>query len=221
MRILDLFAGVGGTSKGIHRAAAEQNVKLEYVAIDYDPSVLYAHQKFCPEDFTILRNAWNYDFSGYDFIWASPPCQSHSVLNYTLRRYDPDMRLYELIKKLRNSGKDFIVENVHPYYQPPIPWNFEVNRHVFWSNLPIPSFRVVEKRKAFGELGVTDLLDYHGVDKSVLSHVRGAQRRRQLLRNMVNPEISRRIFQEYLDILEGAGQRTIIEFESVNVGVEV
>ena len=68
MRVLDLFAGLGGWS------AAFRDRGHEVVTIDIDPS-------FKP---TIIKDVMSMtaeDCAGYDIILASPPCECFSVMN--------------------------------------------------------------------------------------------------------------------------------------------
>lgn len=68
MRILDLFAGIGGEQ----RRARIESRGHEYVTLDLDP-------KFgCTLTGDILNYSPN-DFSRFDFIWSSPPCEAFSV----------------------------------------------------------------------------------------------------------------------------------------------
>jgi len=69
MRILDLFCGAGGAAMGLHRAFPE----AEIIGVDINPQPRY------PFEF-IQSDALRFPLGGYDFYWASPPCQAHSRL---------------------------------------------------------------------------------------------------------------------------------------------
>ena len=116
MKILNLYAGIGGNRK------LWENV--EVTAIENNPEIAKVYQSFFPEDKVIVGDAHEYllkHFKEFDFIWSSPPCQSHSCCNFFLKgqgifRY-PDMKLYEEIIFLKTFCKaKWVVENVVPYY---------------------------------------------------------------------------------------------------------
>lgn len=146
MKILNLYAGIGGNRKlwgDEHEVTAVEN---------FAPAAdVYAH--FWPNDTLIRGDAHQYlldHYSGFDFIWTSPPCPTHSILNIPLHakgviRY-PDMALYQEIIFLKQwggrDGRKWCVENVTPYYQPLITPRTAIDRHFFWGNFPIPVIRI-------------------------------------------------------------------------------
>ena len=101
-KVLDLFAGVGGTAKGIQTFLQEKNIPFKYVAVENDPVVIEAHLKLIPDSEIKEADAYLTSIRGYDFIWASPPCTSHSQLNMYINRKEPDMRLWGLITRLQD-----------------------------------------------------------------------------------------------------------------------
>lgn len=196
IKILDLFAGLGGVAKGFQKYLDERGIEYEYVAVDIDPLVLKAHKCINPKSTTIVRDAYSFsndELKEYDFIWASPPCQSHSRANHIWKRYNPDMRLYDLIQQLRRVGKPFIVENVIPYYKPPIMPQYRIDRHFLWTNVSVPLFIERLPRKALDRMGIGELCEFHGVDKACLPKEWDSHTKRQALRNMVNWRLSYRI----------------------------
>lgn len=102
MRALDLFCKAGGASMGLRRAG------FDVTGVDIEP------QKNYPFKF-IQGDALEADLTGYDFIWASPPCQAFTLANHTDRASGrvshPDL-IPQTRAKLINSGVPFIIENV-------------------------------------------------------------------------------------------------------------
>ena len=114
MKILNLYAGLGGNRK------LWKNV--EVTAVENDEKIANQYREFYPDDIVIVDDAHNYlisNYEDYDFIWSSPPCQSHSRMvkatRHKIRKY-PDLKLYEEIIFLQNFCKSYwLVENVIPY----------------------------------------------------------------------------------------------------------
>ena len=148
MKILNLYAGIGGNRK----LWGDDD---EVTAIEYDENIAKIYQQNFPNDRVIVTDAHQYlleHFREYDFIWASPPCPSHSRVRKQLaikRKKDgtiyeqnkpiyPDMKLYQEIILLDNYYDGYyVVENVVPYYEPLIEPQ-KLGRHLFWSNFEIP-----------------------------------------------------------------------------------
>ena len=112
MKILNLYAGIGGNRKLWE--------DVEVTAVEIDPKIAKIYQDFFPQDKMVIGDAHQYlleHFEEYDFIWSSPPCPSHSVCSHFLKgqgvyRY-PDMKLYEEIIFLKHVFKGkYCVENV-------------------------------------------------------------------------------------------------------------
>lgn len=100
-RIADLFCGAGGAGMGLHHAG------FQVVGFDIKPQLRY------PFEFH-QQDALTVDLSGFDAVWASPPCQYYSRLRHlpwlkgkVYWRSIPPTRLHLLA-----SGKPFIIENV-------------------------------------------------------------------------------------------------------------
>ena len=106
MKVLNLYAGVGGNRK--------LWTDVEVTAVEFNPKIAEIYSHHFPEDRMILEDAHeflrNYVDDGWDFIWSSPPCQSHSRMAISGRnrkpRY-PDMQLYEEIILLQTYSKKF------------------------------------------------------------------------------------------------------------------
>ncbi|HEC40865.1 MAG TPA: DNA cytosine methyltransferase, partial [bacterium] len=77
MKILNLYAGIGGNRK-------LWGDKHEIIAIEIDPKIAAIYQDLFPNDKVIIADAHQYlleHFKEFDFIWSSPPCPSHSRTN--------------------------------------------------------------------------------------------------------------------------------------------
>ncbi len=77
MKILNLYAGIGGNRKLWHG-------EIEVTAVELDPKIAKIYQDFFPNDKVIVADAHQYlleHFKEFDFIWSSPPCPTHSRFN--------------------------------------------------------------------------------------------------------------------------------------------
>lgn len=196
MKILNLYAGIGGNRK---LWGDEHNI----TAVEIDPDIAAVYQGMFPNDTVIVGDAHQYlldHYKEYDFIWSSPPCPTHSRLRTAIKeRVYPDMTLYQEIIFLQKwFYGDWVVENVIPYYKPLITPSVEIVRHFFWSN------REIEKYEYKPEIsfhvakdGVHKLSDSLGI---ILPN--GTKNARKLLRNAVIPEVGLHI----LNQMKGAEQ---------------
>ena len=76
MKILNLYAGIGGNRK-------LWGDEHDITAIEWDRDIAKIYQDFFPNDTMIVIDAHQYLLEHYfefDFIWASPPCPTHSRL---------------------------------------------------------------------------------------------------------------------------------------------
>lgn len=104
MRALDLFCGGGGVAEGILDAGFD-----EVVGIDSNPRcACYYPGTFRCGDVLDLRKS---DLHGYDFIWASPPCQAWSRAAMTSRRRD-NPELIDFCRDLLAGHPWTCIENV-------------------------------------------------------------------------------------------------------------
>lgn len=100
MRVLDLFCCAGGAAMGLHRAWSD----AEIVGVDIKPQPRYP--------FTFVQgDAVIYPLDGFDFIWASPPCQAYSALKGLVKEKRP-MLVDVIRKRLEGSGVPWVIENV-------------------------------------------------------------------------------------------------------------
>ena len=138
MKILNLYAGIGGNR---HLWGDEH----EITAVEYNEKIANKYRALYPNDKVVVADAHEYlldHHKEFDFIWSSPPCQSHSTTNYFTqfirkRPVYPLMNLYQEIIFLQNFYKGkFCVENVVSYYKPLIK-PVKIGRHYLWSNFNI------------------------------------------------------------------------------------
>lgn len=191
MKILNLYAGIGGNRK-------LWGDNHEITAVENDPKIAKIYQEFFPNDKVIVGDAHQYlldHFKEFDFIWSSPPCPSHSRMrmNHKIKIY-PDLKLYQEIIFLKHFFKGWwLVENVIPYYTPLVTPTVKLHRHCFWSNFKInQDFKMeslgtckIANERIFlqNKLGF-DLDKYEKVDK------------RLLLRNCVVPQLGLHIIKQ-------------------------
>ncbi len=144
MKILNLYAGIGGNRK-------LWGNDHEIIAVELNTKTANIYRDLYPNDTLIEEDAHEYildHYEEFDFIWSSPPCQTHSRANYfinsiTRSRY-PDMGLWQEIIFLNQFFKGkWCVENVIGYYDPLIEPT-KIGRHYLWSNFKIP---VIEQPK--------------------------------------------------------------------------
>lgn len=98
MKLLDLFCGAGGASRGYHNAGFD-----EIVGVDIEP------QKNYPYEF-IQLDALEADLQGFDLIHASPPCQKFSTAS-SKKKNHPDL-LRPTRTLLEAQETHYVIENV-------------------------------------------------------------------------------------------------------------
>ncbi len=190
MKILNLYAGIGG-----NRKLWEGH---EITAVELNPSIAAIYQDFFPNDTMVVGDAHQYlldHFKEFDFIWSSPPCPTHSQLgrlraintdvrtgSHLAKPKYPDMKLYEEILLLKHYfDGDWVVENVIAFYQPLIEPS-EIERHWYWSSVKLPSWSGEPDRIEFGTREFYE--KRYGFDLSKYSGFR----KDTALRNCVKPE---------------------------------
>ena len=187
MKILNLYAGIGG-----NRKLWSNDFKVTAVEFDFDTANIY--KTFYPNDNVVIGDAHQYlidHYKNFDFIWSSPPCPTHSRLQTTLvgkgdKAKYPDMKLYQEIIFLQNWFKGlWVVENVVPYYTPLIPGK-KVDRHLWWSNFNIVNFTPTKKPN-HETATVKQLQDFFNMDLTDFNP-KGKNTKLKMLRNMVHPE---------------------------------
>ena len=196
MKVLNLYAGIGGNRKLWE--------DVEVTAVEWDKATADVYKEYFPDDKVIVTDAHQYlieNFKEYDFIWSSPPCPTHSRLNFTNAAKDnrllyPDMKLYQEIIFLSSwfDGK-YCVENVIPYYEPLIEPTKKLHRHYYWCNFRFSDFNDYDKeRNHNGFKGSDGLYGYDIMDSSISD-------KRKALRNMVDPALGLHILNAARNII--------------------
>jgi len=191
MKILNLYAGIGG-----NRKLWSSDHKI--TAIELNPEIAKVYQEFFPYDTVIVGDAHQYlleHYKEFDFIWASPPCPSHSRIRKMGAQKNlypaiyPDFALWQEVTLLQHFHENkWIIENVVPYYTPIIEASFKLDRHCFWSNIVVPYKKFKPREKSHKDInGGNDTI--FGINLSKYN----IKDKRRLLRNMVNPELGKHI----------------------------
>jgi DNA (cytosine-5)-methyltransferase 1 len=147
IKVLNLYAGIGGNRKLWDTIPGYE---FEITAVEFDPKIAAIYKSFFPNDTVIVGDAHQYLIDHYKeysdgFIWASPPCPTHSQVNHFLNaqgviRY-PDMSLWQEIIFLQYFCKGlYCIENVKSYYDPLIKPQIS-GRHYFWANFKVPQLK--------------------------------------------------------------------------------
>lgn len=98
-RALDLFCKAGGVSVGLHRAG------FDVVGVDIEPQPRYPF-KFHQAD------ALTFPLKGFDFIWASPPCQGYTAMRHAPGAKGDAPQLIFDVRHRMPVGAMWAIENV-------------------------------------------------------------------------------------------------------------
>ena len=182
MKILNLFAGIGG-----NRSA--WGTDHEITAVEFDPDIAQIYHERFPHDMVIVGDAYEFieqHIDEFEFIWGSPICKTHSKLNlYGQNLRLPDLRLYSIIIFLERFHRGlYCIENVVPYYDPLVKPTVQLGRHLFWSNFNIPIKSFPQPKGTIKDLAIKDLQEWHNIYKT---------KNREYLRNCVDYRIGKYI----------------------------
>ncbi len=190
MKILNLYAGIGGNRKLWNNC--------DVTAVEIDSKIADVYNSFFPEDTVVVGDAHQYlqeHYSEFDFIWSSPPCPTHGQYRYNVgfraKGYSavfPDMKLYEEIIFLKHyfSGL-YVVENTKPYYEPLIAPSVVLSRHLFWAN-----FKIRQAEFGAKHIRTKNKISDFEIDISNTN----ISNKRQVLRNCVDSDLGLYVFEE-------------------------
>jgi len=183
MKILNLYAGIGGNRKN-------WGDNHEITAVEYKQEIADIYHDFFPKDKIVVADAHQYlldHFKEFDFIWSSPPCPSHSKIRNEAgvgsgqnKPIYADMELYQEIILLMQMSKmkifkgKYCIENVIAYYKPLIAPQ-EIAKHYFWANFLIRPLKIISRG--------------HMLSNKELMKIKGFEiNDKKLLRNCTEPE---------------------------------
>ena len=217
MKVLNLYACLGGNRYKWDEVASEANINLEVTAVELDEDLAKLYKERFPNDTVVVADAHQYlldHYKEFDFIWSSPPCPTHSRARFARRETTkvkyPDLKLYEEIIFLDNyfNGK-YVVENVIPYYEPLVPAK-KRGRHLYWTNFNLPN-NLNERKSSImeGKDEVSKWCKFHNYD---FRQYKGKQRTDKIARNLVDYEAGRTIFETALGIYKqkNANQKILL-----------
>lgn len=203
MKVLNLYAGVGGNRK-------DWPDHIEVTSVELHEGIAREYQKLYPNDELIVGDAKQFlldRHNEFDFIWVSPPCPTHSRARFWRYKEEdpvyPDMTLWEIIIFLKHHSKcKFVVENVRPYYEPLIEPSFILGRHCFWTNfyvkpndLKLKSQITKDKQSAkFSYKTAQDFSNDYGIIICDSSKGSRGYDLNKVMRNCVDPKIGKFIF---------------------------
>ena len=223
MKVLNLYACLGGNRYKWDEVAKEANIDLEVTAVELDPEAARLYQERFPNDIVIVADAHQYlldHFKDFDFIWSSPPCPTHSRMRKTntgegerkSKATYPNMTLYQEIILLQHFFKGkYCVENVIPYYEPLITAQ-QRDRHLYWCNFILPNDLNGRKASNFIKSKVSELSTFHDYD---FTKYKGTQRVDKMARNLVDYEAGKTIFETALGIIRKKDERQTSIFDVI------
>ena len=215
MKVLNLYAGIGGNRKLWE--------DVEVTAVEWDEQRAAVYADLFPDDKVIVGDAHQYlldHYKEFDFIWSSPPCPTHGQMRYrTLvipgrsKAVYPDMKLWQEIIFLEyHAPGKYCVENVELYYKPLVVPQ-KSGRHFFWTNFHISPFDIKTKgnivyknpKQLMTDLDMQIDLEKHPLKIDGIKDSLG-----NTLRNCVHPTLGKHI----LDCARGqSNQPALIEYK--------
>jgi len=195
MKILNLYSGIGGNRKLWTPNGDDHDI----TAVEYKQEIADIYHDFFPNDTIVVADAHQYlldHYKEYDFIWSSPPCPTHSRMNFLLKEKGkdmvyPDMKLYEEIIFLKTFFKgNWAVENVKSYYDPLI-FPYTSGRHYFWSSNYISDMKITKKVRNDKGMTLEVKMNQMGIIIKDFHNYKGDKR--TLINNCIEPELGEHI----------------------------
>ena len=223
MKILNLYACLGGNRYKWDEVAKEAGIEIEVTAVELDSEAARLYQERFPNDLVIVADAHQYlleHYQEFDFIWSSPPCPSHSRARFWSvgsngkNSIYPDMSLYQEIIFLKHhfNGK-YCVENVIPYYEPMFAPQ-KRGRHLYWTNFQLPNniCREFAMQGSNSNQELKRLCEFHNYD---FKKYKGEQSVTKMARNLVDYEAGKTIFETALNIVKKSNTNQISIFDEM------
>lgn len=214
LRVLNLYAGIGGNRKlwdGV-----------DVTAVEFNDEIAGIYKDLYPNDEVVIGDAHEYlikNYMNFDFIWSSPPCQSHSKFRFMCSKMEPgtrgngikkyiDFKLWQEIIFLKHYADcKWVVENVVPYYEPLIQPTVNIQRHLFWSNFRIAK-TVLIKEDNFDIKKSTRKNENFDLTKYNIKH-----RKDQILNNCVNPDLGLYVLEQVKGIIRHSKTEQVSLFD--------
>lgn len=105
-RLLDLFCGAGGCTKGYQEAG------FYVVGVDIEPQPNFCGDEFLQMDALEAVPWFGSLMADFDAVHASPPCQAYAVLATNRKRDDHPELLEPTRELLKRTGLPWVIENV-------------------------------------------------------------------------------------------------------------
>ena len=199
MKILNLYAGIGGNRKF-------WGDEHQITAVELIPEIAKVYSELYQNDTVIIGDAHQYlidHYKEFDFIWSSPPCPTHSRFNFLSNVQEgkkmsfPDMKLYEEIIFLKHFYKGkFCIENVISYYDPLIP-QIKSSGHYFWTNFNFEPLKNEKRGIRNGKGHIKERAEQLGIDLEKLKDLK-SEMKRKVLNNCCENEIGLHILKASL-----------------------
>jgi len=219
VKVLNLYAGIGGNRK------LWQDVDV--VAVEFNPEIAAIYQEYFPNDTVIVADAHQYlldHYKEFDFIWSSPPCQTHSRLRHAGKnRFTPkfpDAKLWQEIIFLKHHAVcPYVIENVVPYYDVFLEPTLKMGRHLFWSSIKLQAVVVSSCVPIYASKKSKSLRkSRYGFDlnnRTVKATNNNNDPIMQIVNNLVNPEIGLAILDQIRGIKRKSKLKQISILEEV------